>query len=143
MLKTRSVDVRKEPGEVFRDTADALEDRRAGDHRIRLACPVPPGPCRHRLQKNPHRGIRVTDGIRLYSGGALPFIAILLLIGLVMVVIPLLFLGLVGAAFTRLRVLLDCSARGSPADAVREFYRYTPLYGSAGDGPGRARGVIL
>jgi len=25
MLKTRSVDVRKEPGEVFRDTADALE----------------------------------------------------------------------------------------------------------------------
>ncbi len=44
----------------------------------------------------------MTDGIRLYPGGALPFIAILLLIGLVIVIIPLLFLGLVGAAFTRL-----------------------------------------
>jgi uncharacterized membrane protein len=43
----------------------------------------------------------MSNGVRFYSG-ALPVLAILLLIGLVIVVIPLLFLGLVGAAFTRL-----------------------------------------
>ena len=44
----------------------------------------------------------MSDGVRWYAGGALPLIAILLLIGLAILVIPLLFLGLVGAAFTRL-----------------------------------------
>jgi uncharacterized membrane protein len=44
----------------------------------------------------------MSNGVRFYSGGALPVIAILLMIGLVILVIPLLFLGLVGAAFTRL-----------------------------------------
>lgn len=44
----------------------------------------------------------MADGIRMYSGGALPVVAILLLIALIILVIPLLFLGLVGAAFTRL-----------------------------------------
>ena len=44
----------------------------------------------------------MSNGIRLYSGGALPVIVLLLLIVLVILIIPLLFLGLVGAAFTRL-----------------------------------------
>ena len=44
----------------------------------------------------------MTNGVRLYSAGPLSLIAIILLIGLVILVIPLLFLGLVGAAFTRL-----------------------------------------
>jgi len=44
----------------------------------------------------------MSNGVRLYSAGPLSIIAIILLIGLVILVIPLLFLGLVGAAFTRL-----------------------------------------
>ncbi|MGB7788250.1 DUF1614 domain-containing protein [Methanoregula sp.] len=44
----------------------------------------------------------MSDGVRLYSAGPLSIIALILLIGLVILVIPLLFLGLVGAAFTRL-----------------------------------------
>ena len=44
----------------------------------------------------------MSNGVRLYSAGPLSIIAIILLIGLVIIVIPLLFLGLVGAAFTRL-----------------------------------------
>jgi len=42
------------------------------------------------------------DGIRFYSVGGWTVIGILLLVCLVIVIIPLLFLGLVGAAFTRL-----------------------------------------
>jgi uncharacterized membrane protein len=44
----------------------------------------------------------MTDGIRLYSVGGWSVVGIILLICLVIVIIPLLFLGLVGAAFTRL-----------------------------------------
>lgn len=44
----------------------------------------------------------MTDGIRMYSAGPLSVIALILLIGLVILIIPLLFLGLAGAAFTRL-----------------------------------------
>jgi uncharacterized membrane protein len=44
----------------------------------------------------------VSDGVRLYSAGPLSVIALVLLIGLIILVIPLLFLGLVGEAFTRL-----------------------------------------
>jgi len=44
----------------------------------------------------------MSNGVRLYSAGPLSIIALVLLIGLVILVIPLLFLGLVGAAFTRL-----------------------------------------
>jgi uncharacterized membrane protein len=44
----------------------------------------------------------MSNGVRLYSAGPLSIIAIILLIGLVILIIPLLFLGLVGAAFTRL-----------------------------------------
>jgi uncharacterized membrane protein len=40
--------------------------------------------------------------MRIYSAGALPVIALLLLIALIILIVPLLFLGLVGAAFTRL-----------------------------------------
>jgi len=42
------------------------------------------------------------DGIRFYSVGGWTVIGIILLVCLVIVIIPLLFLGLVGAAFTRL-----------------------------------------
>jgi uncharacterized membrane protein len=44
----------------------------------------------------------MSDGVKLYSAGPLSIIALILLIGLIILVIPLLFLGLVGAAFTRL-----------------------------------------
>jgi uncharacterized membrane protein len=44
----------------------------------------------------------VTGGIRFFSAGPLSVIAIILLIGLVIVLIPLLVLGIIGAAFTRL-----------------------------------------
>ena len=44
----------------------------------------------------------MSDGVRFYSAGALPVIALLLLIGLIIIVIPLLFLGFVGKAFTQL-----------------------------------------
>jgi len=44
----------------------------------------------------------MNDGVKLYSAGPLSVIALILLIGLIILVIPLLFLGFVGAAFTRL-----------------------------------------
>jgi uncharacterized membrane protein len=44
----------------------------------------------------------MSNGIRVFSAGPLSVLAILLLIGLIIVIIPLLFLGLVGAAFTKL-----------------------------------------
>jgi uncharacterized membrane protein len=44
----------------------------------------------------------LSDGLRMYSAGPLSILALILLIGLVILVVPLLFLGLVGAAFTRL-----------------------------------------
>jgi len=42
------------------------------------------------------------DNIRVYSAGPLTLIALLAIIGLVIIVVPLLFLGLVGKAFTHL-----------------------------------------
>jgi uncharacterized membrane protein len=44
----------------------------------------------------------VSNGIRVHTAGPLSVLALVLLIGLVILVVPLLFLGLVGAAFTRL-----------------------------------------
>jgi len=44
----------------------------------------------------------LSDSLRMYSAGPLSVLALILLIGLVIIVVPLLFLGLVGAAFTRL-----------------------------------------
>jgi uncharacterized membrane protein len=44
----------------------------------------------------------MTGGIRFFSAGPLSVIAIILLIGLVIFLIPLLVLGIIGAAFTRL-----------------------------------------
>ncbi|MCK9632179.1 MAG: DUF1614 domain-containing protein [Methanoregula sp.] len=44
----------------------------------------------------------MSNGVRMYSAGPLSVIALILLIGLVILMIPLLFLGLVGVAFTRL-----------------------------------------
>jgi uncharacterized membrane protein len=44
----------------------------------------------------------VSDGIRFSSAGPLSVIVLILLVGLIILVIPLVFLGLVGAAFTRL-----------------------------------------
>jgi uncharacterized membrane protein len=44
----------------------------------------------------------VSNGIRLYSAGPLSVIALLILIGVVILIVPLLFLGIAGAAFTRL-----------------------------------------
>ncbi len=44
----------------------------------------------------------MSNGIRVHSVGPLSVLALILLIGLVILVVPLLFLGLVGAAFTRL-----------------------------------------
>ncbi len=44
----------------------------------------------------------MNNGIRVHTAGPLSVLALVLLIGLVILVVPLLFLGLVGAAFTRL-----------------------------------------
>jgi len=44
----------------------------------------------------------MSNGIRFYSAGPLSAIALIILIGLVILIVPLLFLGLAGAAFTRL-----------------------------------------
>jgi uncharacterized membrane protein len=44
----------------------------------------------------------MAGGIRVVSAGALSVLVILLLVGLVILLIPLLFLGLIGAAFTKL-----------------------------------------
>jgi uncharacterized membrane protein len=46
--------------------------------------------------------VSMTDGIRVYTAGGLSILALVLLVGLVILIIPLLFLGLVGAAFMRL-----------------------------------------
>lgn len=45
----------------------------------------------------------MSDGVRVYSG-ALPVLAIILLIALVVLIIPLIIWGLVGAAFSRLGI---------------------------------------
>ena len=44
----------------------------------------------------------MADGVRFVSAGALPVLAILLFVGLIIVLIPLLILGVIGAAFTKL-----------------------------------------
>ena len=44
----------------------------------------------------------MADGIRFVSAGALSVLAILLFVGLIIVLIPLLILGVIGAAFTKL-----------------------------------------
>ena len=44
----------------------------------------------------------MAGGIRSFSAGPLPVLAIILLIGFVILLIPLLILGVIGAAFTRL-----------------------------------------
>lgn len=44
----------------------------------------------------------MSNGIRMYSAGPLSIVALVLFIGLIILIVPLLFLGLVGAAFTRL-----------------------------------------
>jgi len=44
----------------------------------------------------------MADGVRFVSPGALPVLAILLFIGLIIILIPLLVLGVIGAAFTKL-----------------------------------------
>ncbi|MGA2121028.1 MAG: DUF1614 domain-containing protein [Methanoregula sp.] len=44
----------------------------------------------------------MSNGIRMHSVGPLSVLALILLVGLVILIVPLLFLGLVGAAFTRL-----------------------------------------
>ena len=44
----------------------------------------------------------MSDGIRVHSAGPLSVLALILLVALVIVIVPLLFLGLAGAAFTRL-----------------------------------------
>ena len=44
----------------------------------------------------------MSDGVRFYSAGPLSVFAIILLIALVIILIPLLILGIIGAAFTRL-----------------------------------------
>ena len=44
----------------------------------------------------------MADGIRFVSGGALSVLAILLVVGLIIILIPLLLLGMIGAAFTKL-----------------------------------------
>jgi len=44
----------------------------------------------------------MADGIRFVSAGALSVLAILLFVGLIIVLIPLLVLGVIGAAFTKL-----------------------------------------
>ena len=44
----------------------------------------------------------MNDGVRFYSTGSLSVFAIILLIALVVILVPLLILGIIGAAFTRL-----------------------------------------
>ncbi len=44
----------------------------------------------------------MADGVRFVSAGALPVLAILLFVGLIIILIPLLILGVIGAAFTKL-----------------------------------------
>ena len=51
MLKTRSVDIRKEPAEVFRDTLDILMSAGLTIVERYMACPVPPGSRGNRLHE--------------------------------------------------------------------------------------------
>ena len=44
----------------------------------------------------------MSDGVRFFSASPLSIFAVILLIGLVILIIPLLILGMIGAAFTRL-----------------------------------------
>ena len=44
----------------------------------------------------------MSDGVRFYSAGSLSAFVIIFLIALVVILIPLLILGIIGAAFTRL-----------------------------------------
>ncbi|MCX6683316.1 MAG: DUF1614 domain-containing protein [Methanoregula sp.] len=44
----------------------------------------------------------MSDGVRFFSAGPLSVFAVILLVGLVILIIPLLILGMIGAAFTRL-----------------------------------------
>lgn len=44
----------------------------------------------------------MSNGVRFFTAGPLTLVALIILIGLVILIIPLLFLGLVGAAFTKL-----------------------------------------
>jgi uncharacterized membrane protein len=44
----------------------------------------------------------MSDGVRFFSAGPLSVVAIILLVGLVIIILPLLILGVIGAAFTRL-----------------------------------------
>jgi uncharacterized membrane protein len=44
----------------------------------------------------------MSDGARFFSAGPLSVVAVIILVGLIIVLIPLLVLGIIGAAFTRL-----------------------------------------
>ncbi|MEN6443185.1 MAG: DUF1614 domain-containing protein [Methanoregula sp.] len=44
----------------------------------------------------------MSDGVHFYSAGPLSVLGIIIVIGLIVLIIPLLFLGLIGEAFTRL-----------------------------------------
>jgi uncharacterized membrane protein len=44
----------------------------------------------------------MSNGIRVFSAGSLTILAIILIIGLVILIVPLLILGIIGAAFARL-----------------------------------------
>jgi uncharacterized membrane protein len=44
----------------------------------------------------------MSDGVRFFSGGPLSLIAIFILVGLLIIILPLFILGIIGAAFVRL-----------------------------------------
>ncbi len=69
-----------------------------------MACPVPSGSCSNYLPEICRYGeVSSLEGnVHRISGGSLSVLAIVLLIGLVLLLIPLLILGIFGAAFTRL-----------------------------------------
>ena len=84
--------------------------------------------------------------MRVYSAGPLTLIALLVIIGLVVIVVPLLFLGLVGSAFTNLVglswitatalviLILICSLVNIPVWKVRKETIRMP-HGEAGQFP--------
>jgi len=84
--------------------------------------------------------------MRVYSAGPLTLIALLVIIGLVVIVVPLLFLGLVGSAFTNLVglswitatalviLILICSLVNIPVWKVRKETIRMP-HGGAGQFP--------
>ncbi len=88
----------------------------------------------------------MTSGFRFISAGPLPVLAIILIIGLVLLLIPLLILGVIGAAFTRLGLswiaalalvllILAGSFVNIPLFHVRrDMIRAPPLY-PAGNAP--------